>query len=144
MKNQKEQTELFTAKARGLSLNKPKIKSAHIFSFIEMNDVELAESLDADLPDLEGILNWLMACLESAPNIESAEHKAAFALDELNHQYPLLHDGSVYYRYIQTVVKQFCHDTQAWDGPHKLFMVVKYNAIFFDEKSYQQMCRSCC
>lgn len=144
MKNREKQTELSTAKARGLSLNKPKIKSAHIFSFVEMNDAEMAESLDADLPDLESILNWLMACLECAPDIECFEQKAVFALDELAHQHPQLCDESAYHRYIQVVVKQFCHDVQAWGGPHKLFMVVKYNAVFFDEKSYQQMCRSCC
>ena len=112
--------------------------------FVEMNEEELAQSLDTAMPDLESILTWLTECLDCALNIKDVEQKQTFALEELHHQHPLLCDESIYHRYIQTVIRQFCQYSVAWDQPHKLFMVVKYNAVFFDEKSYQQMCRACC
>lgn len=144
MKIRKQQTKSSTGSERGLSLNRPKIKSAHVFSFVEMNEEELAQSSDTEMPDLENILTWLTECLDCALDIKDAEQKQAFALEELLHQHPLLCDESAYHRYIQTVVRQFCQYSVVFDQPHKLFMVVKYNAVFFDEKSYQQMCRACC
>jgi hypothetical protein len=148
VKDRKQQTKSSTGNDRGLSLNKPIIKSAHVFTFVEMNEEEIEQGLDTELPDLESILTWLTGwltgCVEHTLGFKNVEQKQAFALEELEYQFPLLCDESPHHRYVQTVIEQFCQYSEVWDQPHKLFMVVKYNAIFFDEKSYQQMCRACC